>query len=52
VAEAIAGNPQRSDRAIADEIALMRASAPRHCGVREVGNAMPLEAVLFTEERQ
>ena len=29
-----------------------RASAPRHWGTRELGNAMPLAAVLFTEERE
>jgi len=33
-------------------LALMWASVPRHRGIRTLGNAMPLEAVLFTEERE
>ena len=32
--------------------ALTWASVPRHRVIRPLGNAMPLEAVLFTEERE
>jgi hypothetical protein len=45
-AEAIATNPQRSDRAIAADLSAA-GPGPASWGHPQLGNAMPLEAVLF-----
>ena len=43
---------RKGPTALADEIGVDVGLGPRHRGIRPLGNAMPLEAVLFTEERE